>query len=138
MRAHLAIVEPVYADLIASGAKTIEARLSVQRRAPWGRVRVGDVVYVKPKSGAVALEARVSLVRQYQALTPARIERLRDEFGEQGRARDAVWQAMRASRYATRIGLEEVAPVRTPPVLPPAGHRRNAWCVLSGCVAPAA
>jgi len=138
VRAHLAIVERMYVDLIASGVKTIEARLSVQRRAPWGRVGVGDVVFFKPRSGPVALEARVSLVRQYQALTPTKIAQLREAFGDAIAASDAFWDEKRRAVYATLVGLAEVRPVESPPALPPAGHRRNAWCVLSGCVAPAA
>jgi ASC-1-like (ASCH) protein len=129
---HVAIVDPRCARDILAGVKTIESRLSLQRRAPFGRVAPGDVIYFKRRSGRFAASARVRRVASFEALTPARVDRLRERFDARVRGGRAYWAAKRASRYATLIWLTRVAPVDTGPEYRgrPGFSPRAAWHTL--------
>lgn len=92
--------------MIANGEKHVEARLSVQRRVPFGAVDVGDRVYVKPRSLGVSLVARVSRVESFEDMTPSEVRALRGQFNELIRGDAAFWRAKREARYATLVWLD--------------------------------
>lgn len=130
MATHLAILHKRYLDAILDGRKTIESRLSRTRRAPFGCVRAGDVVYFKESGGPVRALARVARVRSIAGLTPTRIESLRRAHGGAIGAEAGYWRSKRASRYATLLWLRDTAALgedaRAIPVPRSMGH---AWFV---------
>lgn len=109
MATHLAILHKRYLDAILEGRKTIESRLSSTRRAPFGCVRAGDVVYFKESGGPVRALARVTRVRSTSDLTPERIDSLRREHGGAIGAGRAYWASKQTSRYATLVWLKGAA-----------------------------
>ncbi len=126
---HLAVLKPEFIALIAEGRKTVESRLSITRRAPFGVVNVGDVVLLKPVGGAVRLRARVAQVQQYSRLSPAGVRRLRAAFNDRVCAPDAYWLARAQARYATFIWLDDVREVK--PAWRPARLHGRGWAVLT-------
>lgn len=131
---HVAIVLPRYARLIVAGHKTVEARLTITRRPPFGCIRAGDRVYVRVRSGGYVAVASVGQVKEFTLRGAGDVERLRDRFQAQIMADDAFWGAKADARYATLMWLERVEPVRHGPNLAgvvPAGSR-SAWHVVPG------
>lgn len=127
---HVAIVHASYLDLILCGEKSVEARLSLTRQPPYGKVRAGDVVWFKASGGGFGACATVSRARSWQHLDPAGVDRLRAEFDGVIRGSAAFWASKRRARFATLIWLESVRAVDTGPA-----YRRSAggraWYILS-------
>ncbi|MFI4892045.1 MAG: ASCH domain-containing protein [Phycisphaerales bacterium JB058] len=131
---HVAVVHRKYAELILSGQKTAELRLTKNRVAPYGRVQRGDRVFIKIASGPVCCCARVRLVEQYEDLSPAEIARLRSKLNEAVMGENAYWELKRTARYATVMHLADVQPCDEAPGYAEAraGNPRSAWLVLEG------
>jgi hypothetical protein len=51
---HLAILVEPFLGYILDGSKTVESRFSNRQCAPFGRVRIGDIILLKGASGPVA------------------------------------------------------------------------------------
>ena len=69
MNHHLAILYPVWIELILDGSKTIESRFSKVRCAPFGKVSTGDTVYLKVSGGPVKGHFTVADVTTFENLT---------------------------------------------------------------------
>ncbi|MFZ6022459.1 MAG: hypothetical protein ACOYT9_03245 [Patescibacteria group bacterium] len=69
---HLAIMKPSLRLIakILTGEKYIESRWYKHRRAPWGKVCVGDRIFFKDAGKVVTATARVSKVIQLQVNSP--------------------------------------------------------------------
>src|SRR3954452_24578662 len=63
---HLAVFVEPYLGYVLDGSKTVESRFSVNRCAPFGKVRRGDIILLKRSGGGVVGIARVSVVWSYQ------------------------------------------------------------------------
>ncbi|MFN8534190.1 MAG: ASCH domain-containing protein [Dehalococcoidia bacterium] len=126
MHHHLAICSPGPLAAILDGSKTVESRLAVDRRPPWGRVKPGDWIWLKQSAGSVVGVARASWVRSFDGLTPARIEAIL-AANPGVRAESAYLAAKETARFATLIGLTSVAAI-APIVL--AGRGRAGWRLL--------
>ncbi len=131
---HLMIVHPRCASMIMTGQKIVEARLGVDRRAPYDRVLPGDTIYIKPASQRVIAKALAHRVDQYEGLTPADIGHLRELYEGRLLGDEAFWRAKADSRYATFITLERVTMLRDESTVPAEllSPSRNAWRTLSG------
>lgn len=132
-KTHLMIVHPRYASMIMTGQKIIEARLGVDRRAPYDRVTPGDTIYIKPTSQRVIGKAIVHRVDQYEGLTPQDIEHLRGLYQERVMDDDACWQAKADASYASFITLGRVTILRDESTVPAEllSPSRNAWRTLN-------
>ena len=108
MRHHLAILRKSSGLLekITSGEKKIESRWYSTRRAPWGRIKEGDIVFFKYSGGAVEASAKAAKVLQFSDLTVDKIEN--------------IW-----AKYGNQIGLEAE---RIPAFLKSIGEKR--YCIL--------
>ncbi|MCS7003400.1 MAG: ASCH domain-containing protein, partial [Dehalococcoidia bacterium] len=107
---HLAILQPAPLAAILRGDKTIESRLSVDRRAPWQRVSAGDRLLLKRASGPVVASARAAWVSYHAGLTPDTASALLR--AHPGLCADPAYVAVkRRARYATLIGLTDVRPL---------------------------
>jgi hypothetical protein len=124
---HLAIIDRRTAGCLSDGVKRIETRFSNSRRAPFGRVRPGDLVVFKISGGKVLGAAAITRVRQYDHLTPAQVAEIRRRYGPLICAPPAYWRSRRNRRYAVLIWLARLGP---PPPLQPPRQYGNGWLVL--------
>ncbi len=130
---HLMIVHPQYVGPILCGQKLVEARLGVDRRAPYNKVEPGDIVYIKPTSKPVAARAIVHRVDQYEGLDHEDIDRLKEIYNDRVLGDDAFWDAKADAKFATFITLDKVQLLNDERFVPEEllVPSRNAWRVLS-------
>ncbi|MCC6580158.1 MAG: hypothetical protein IT440_06920 [Phycisphaeraceae bacterium] len=128
MARHVAILLRPYIRLILNGVKTVESRLTITRRAPFGEVAVGDVIHFKASSGPYMAQAVADAVRFEENLTPAKVDALRKRYDRQVCGQPEYWQAKRMAKYATFIKLRDVKATAEGPALPPS--QGLAWFVL--------
>jgi ASC-1-like (ASCH) protein len=77
---HLAILQEPYFSLIISGKKTIESRWYLTKRAPWNKMRQGEIIYLKPSSKPVLAKCVVKTVHQFDDLTPLKVKKIIADF----------------------------------------------------------
>lgn len=130
---HIAIVRGEYAEPILIGTKTIESRLTKTRKAPFGRIRIGERIYFKKSSGPFFATAIVSAVHEFESLTEQLVEDLRELFDDRVLGGDVYWSQRSGSRFAVFVELDRVEPVGYGPSYRDlvAIGSRDAWHVLS-------
>jgi hypothetical protein len=105
---HLVILKKPYLELILSGRKTVELRLSKGRQPAFGRVHPGDRLFLKVSSGPVCGAAVAANVKLYDDLSPERIVRIRQRYNGEIMGGDAIWQSMMHCRYGFLVWLRDV------------------------------
>lgn len=128
-KTHLMIVHPRYIAPLLSGAKTLESRLGLDRRAPFGKVSPGDVVFIKPTGKRVVAKAIVHRVDEYEDLTPEDIINLRETYDDRIMGGDQYWEEKSNSKYATLISFTKITMLRDETTVPAEllVPNRNAW-----------
>jgi hypothetical protein len=124
---HLVILRPPYLDMILSGEKTVESRLSKRRHPAATRCAPGDILYLKRTGGDIEGRARVARVDAYQDLDAAGLRALAAEWaGRVAAAAPDDWyqQMKRDARHALFITLTDVERVSIPAAALP---RRLPW-----------
>jgi hypothetical protein len=123
------IVHPRYIAPLLSGAKTLESRLGQDRRAPFGKVSPGDIVYIKPTGKRVVAKAIVRRVDEFEDLTPDDIINLRETYDDRIMGGDQYWDEKYNSKYATLISFTKVTMLRDESTVPAEllVPNRNAW-----------
>ncbi len=119
MTSHLAVLHRQYLDLVLSGEKTIESRLTKTRRAPFGKIATGDTIYFKQSSGPIRAVATAGKVVTLTDLNPQRVCEIRDQYNDQIGGNRAAWERRMQSKYGTLIWIENVIPTGEGPVVPP-------------------
>jgi hypothetical protein len=109
-REHAAILHKPYAQAVLSGIKTIESRLSVQRREPYGVVRPGERLWIRAAGGGFVARAVIARVEFHADLDEQGVDQLRARYGGLILGDEAYWEAKRRARYATLLWLSEVEP----------------------------
>lgn len=105
---HIAILRQPFFDMVLSGEKTIESRFSMNKIAPYGKVKVGDEILLKLTGKPVTAVTRVKAVKYYE-LTPELTEIIREEYGKEiGTDKFDDWQSTLEKRYCTLIWLDKV------------------------------
>jgi ASC-1-like (ASCH) protein len=125
---HIAILLKPYLDLILSGEKTIESRLTITNRPPYHAIEPGERVYFKQSAGPFRGTALAEHVLFAEDLTPARVARLKRDYNHAVLGATEHWQSKRNANYATLIWLREVEPIHFGPRLRP--QRGIAWLAL--------
>lgn len=111
---HVAIMRKSWGMLpkILSGEKMIESRWLKNRSAPWGRIKMGDVVYFKETGLPVALCATVKSVDSHANLYPQLVRTLLEKHHKElGILKDDLeefYRRMKNSRYVLFIFLKDV------------------------------
>ncbi len=108
MNSHLVILKRSYLDAILDGRKTIELRLTKNRHPAFGRISVGQRLFLKESAGPVRGLARVERVEHFQGLTPARVWELKSRYNRYILGADEFWQAKIGSRFAFMVWLARV------------------------------
>lgn len=127
MSYHLVILKKPYLDLILSGRKTIESRLTKARTAAFGRVQAGDMLFLKASGGPVCATATAADVTYYPNLTPEKVAQIRRQYGAKIGGDDAVWNELMDRKCGFLVWLADVKliePVRI------AKKDWRAWVVL--------
>ncbi len=110
---HLAILNKKLNLLqkIISGEKTIESRWYVNRKAPYGCIKKGDVVYFKNSGEPVTVKASVSDVLQFDNLNDAKILQILKEYGKWIGIDESHASSFKGKRDCILVFLENVKPV---------------------------
>jgi hypothetical protein len=114
---HVAILAQPYLDLVLAARKTVESRFSVDRRAPYENVLVGDVILLKQVGGPICGIARAEKVWCYR-INPGIFASIRLNFGKRLQIEDPeLWARYKKAAYATLIQFDNVTridPLRYP------------------------
>ena len=107
---HLAILNKHLKLLqkIISGEKTIESRWYVNRKAPYGCIKKGDIVYFKNSGEPVSVKAVVGSVLQLDGLDDAKILQILKEYGKRLGVDDSYASNIKGKRYCVLVFLENV------------------------------
>ena len=71
-----------FIDKIFSGKKTIESRWYKSRRAPWNKIKKGEIIYFKDSGEPVTLKAEADKVLQFSGLTPEKTKQIINKYGK--------------------------------------------------------
>jgi ASC-1-like (ASCH) protein len=125
---HLVVLKQPYLDAIIEGRKTVEARLTKTKHPPFGQIAAGDKLFIKLASGPVCAVATVRKVKQYEGLSPSKIEQLKNQYNKWILGTDEYWRSKQDCKYGVLILLGNVE--RLKPVFI---NKRDwrAWVVLS-------
>ncbi|MDO8618904.1 MAG: hypothetical protein Q7R49_03060 [Candidatus Daviesbacteria bacterium] len=129
MKKHLAIFSGNGAELILSGEKTVESRLSNMRLAPFGVVNAGDFVYIKPSGKEIIGDFRVKKVIFIDGLEKEDVKELKERYGQGIAMDDKWWKTKENAKYATIIFIGSSNRYLTSPVKFPKKDLRG-WVVL--------
>lgn len=125
---HVAILRKPYLDLILSGTKTVESRLTRTLLPPFKAVTPGDRIYFKQSCGPFRAMARAGRAEYHADLCPGKVDALRRRHNGSVCGDESYWQSKSSARYASLISLEQVVPIDAGPAMPPS--RGRAWFVL--------
>lgn len=128
MAVHVAIIQRPYDQLILEGRKTIECRLTRQRRPPFGAVVPGERLYLKRSGGSFFGVAVADRVWMSDSLTPRAVRELKERYNERIHGADEYWKQRETARYGTLIWLRQVVPCTVAPPYRP--QKMRAWYVL--------
>jgi hypothetical protein len=112
---HLVILKKPYLDLILSGRKTIEARLTKAKTTAFGRVEAGDKLFLKASGGPVCATATAADVKCYPNLIPETVVEINRQYGAEIGGDDAVWNELIDRKCGFLVWLadvERIEPVR--------------------------
>lgn len=130
---HLVILRPPYLDMILSGEKTVESRLSRRRHLAAGRCLPGDVLYLKRTGGDIEGRAVVSRIDAFEALDPDALRALSVEWSGRVAATepDDWYQRLRHdATHALFFSLRDVERITIPrTALPRSLPWASAWIV---------
>lgn len=130
MRHHLVVVRQNYLNLLLSGKKHIECRLSAVCRPPFESVSRGDVLWLKLPSREIMGVARVAECRFRSLESGSDLIAWVRRFGNGIHAEAAFYRdAVAWARYATLVWVESV--VRISPMCVTKSDQR-AWVVMPG------
>ncbi len=125
---HIAVLLRPYLDLILSGEKTVECRLTKQARDPFENVEPGERIYFKESAGDFEATAIVEHVLYEQGLTPRRVNEIKRDYNHVICGESRFWQWKRDSRYCTLVWLKDVQATSSGPQHTPLQGR--AWLCM--------
>lgn len=124
---HLAVMAEPFLSLMLSGQKTTESRFSKNKIAPYGKIKTGDIVFLKATAGPVLGFFRAGNV-QFLELDTINLSRIKQEYGATICADDAFWEMQKEKHYATLIEVTHLIAI---PATKVAKNNRLGWMVVS-------
>jgi ASC-1-like (ASCH) protein len=109
---HLVILKKPYLDAILSGQKSIESRFTRTKHHGFGRVLVGDKLFLKESSGPVCATAKVAVVKNFENLTPKRIVEIKQQYNHHIIGSDEYWRSKSDCRFGFLVWLGEVKSIK--------------------------
>lgn len=110
MKKHLAIFSKEEVRKIFSGKKNLDIRLSKRKISPFGRINIGDIVYIKPPGEEVVGQFIVKKVISFERLEIEDWKVLKSGYG----VKDAF--PSKNPKYATLIFIDQVEQFITSPI----------------------
>lgn len=104
---HLAIMTRGYIEKILSLEKTIESRFSKNKIAPYGKICVGEQVFMKEVGKEVSAVFEVENVIFFDCLTEEKICEIRNQYGKEICADEEFWDSKKDAKYATLIFIKD-------------------------------
>ena len=124
---HLSILKKTYLELILTGRKNIESRLTMTRKAPFDQIAAGDFIYFKLSSGPVCGTATVKKIAQFSNLDKKEIKRIEGRYNDQICGEPEYWRQKSQCGYCLLIWLSDVK--RIEPIQIEKSDMR-AWVIL--------
>ena len=109
---HLVILKKPYLDAILAGRKDIESRFTKTRRGGFGKVSVGDKLFLKVISGPVCATATVLSVKFFENLTLTQVGKLKKQYNHQIIGTDKYWQNVLGCKYGFLAWLTDVTAIK--------------------------
>lgn len=128
VNSHLVILKKPYLDAILEGRKRIESRFYKAKGHGFGRVFIGDKLFLKRSSGPVCATATVSAVKYFQNLTPEKILELKNQHNRDIGGSDEFWRDKMDCTCGFLVWFKDIK--RIEPVLIDKKDWR-AWVVLT-------
>ena len=111
LRSHIAILNPKYLDLIISGKKSIECRLTRIPCPPFGLIDPGEKILLKQSAGPLKASARAQKIISFNDLTPKDIVDISRRYNKYIQADPQFYQDRLDCKYCTLVWLENVKPI---------------------------
>ncbi len=115
---HVAIMKKSWDMIpkILNGEKTIESRWYKTKRAPWGYIAKGDIVYFKNSGDPITAQATVTHVLEFNfILTPCFKKEVVEKYAKSiGLSKDELEKAAKVSNYCILIFLEKPKVIAKP------------------------
>lgn len=105
---HLVILKKPYLEAILSGRKPVESRFWKTKRYAFGRVLPGDILFLKQSSGSVCGMATVETVKNFENLTPERINAIKHQYNHLIVGADEHWQNMAECKFGFLVWLKDI------------------------------
>ncbi len=128
---HIAIMHKAFLDNIIAGTKTIESRWYVTKRAPYGKIKKGDVIYFKLSGGPVTTTATV-IDAKFFDLKYTSFKELYEKYGRAigFSSLQEMNKFAKNKNYCTLAFLEDVKQI-TPFAIDKTGFgNANAWIIV--------
>ncbi len=116
---HLAIMKKSWGltQKILNGQKKIESRWYSAKYKPWNGIKRGETIYFKDSGEPVKLKAEVCKVIQFADLTPSRIKKILNEYGnDDGLEKEKIHDFLnrfKNKKYCVLIFLKNPKKVRS-------------------------
>jgi ASC-1-like (ASCH) protein len=105
---HLVILKKPYLDAILVGQKRIESRFTNAKRYSFGRVLVGDKLFLKQSCGPVCATAIAAAVKYFENLTPKQIIEIKQQYNHYIIGSDEYWGRKSYCRFGFLVWLGDV------------------------------
>lgn len=112
---------------IISGEKTIESRWYVNRKAPYGCIKNGDIVYFKNSGEPVTVKAAVGGVLQFDSLDDTKVMQILKEYGERLGVDESYASNIKGKKYCVLVFLENVKEIKQFNIDKKGYGMMNAW-----------
>jgi hypothetical protein len=105
---HLVILKKPYLEKILDGSKTVESRFTRTKRPYFGKVLVGDILFLKESSGPVRGRATVAAVRNFEGLTSKELSRIRRQYNCDIGGDEEYWHSKSSCEFGLLVWLKDV------------------------------
>jgi len=128
MRHHVVVIRPPYLQLLLSGKKRVECRLSRIRRPPFQTVSPGDLLWFKRPSGPILAMARAGRCRFHTLHDPDDLARLTAPYAAAIRAEADFFDGAETwARFLSLIWIDQILGLQPMRVIK---SDKRAWVVL--------
>lgn len=129
---HLAIFEKgEFLERILNEKKTVESRFSLSRTSLFGKVKVGDRIFIKESGGDVLGEFKVARVASFTSLDPKGLKDVLTQYKKELGLTDLnyFFELKKDSKYATLIWVSDLVKYSKPFSI--SKNDRQSWVILN-------